>query len=183
MSALSAGRTTACTSGGCAGGAGADYLYLANSNEVSSVTTNASGTATAIVMTSTAVNFYAYDFRDESAQFTETLTVDEVTRAVSVEQTFTGVWPCRNMTDRNLITDIANQACGMVAVHMEETGTYWVWGHTGTGSKKRVRISTTEGDTGAALSDANVEVINLRCVAKEKAIELYDGATVMAALI
>lgn len=183
MSALSSGRTTACTSGGCAGGAGADYLYLANANEVSSVTTNSSGTATAITMTSTANNFYQYDFRDESAQFTETLTVDETTKNVSVEQTFTMVWPCRNMTDRNLITDMANQACGMVAVHKEETGTYWIWGHTGTGSRKRVRVSTVEGDSGAALSDANQEAINLRCVATAKAIELYDGETVMAALI
>jgi pectate lyase len=182
MSALSSGRTTTCTSGGCSGGAGADYLYLANANEVTSVTTNASGAATAITMSSGAT-FYQYDFRDESAQFTETVTVDDTTRAVSVEQTFTMIWPCRNMTDRNLIMDMAGQACGMVAVHMEETGVYWIWGHTGTGSRKRVRVQTVEGDSGAALSDANAETITLACVASTKAVELADGDTVMAALI
>lgn len=182
MSALSAGRTTSCTSGTCSGGAGADYLYLANSNEVTSVTTNASGAATAITMSSGAT-FYQYDFRDESAQFTETVTVDDTTRSVSVEQIFTGVWPCRNMTDRNLIMDMAGNACGMVAVHKEETGTYWIWGHTGTGSRKRVFVQTVEGDSGAALADANQETITLRCVATTKAVELADGSTVMGALI
>lgn len=183
MSSLSAGRTTSCTSGTCSGGAGADYLYLANANEVTSVTTNASGAATAITMTSTAANFYQFDFRDESAQFTETLTVDDTTKATSVEQIFTMIWPCRNMTDRNLIMDMAGNACGMVAVHKEETGTYWIWGHTGTGSRKRVYVQTVEGDSGAALADANQETITLRCVATAKSVELIDGETVMDALI
>ena len=182
MSSLSAGRTTSCTSGTCSGGAGADYLYLANSNEVTSVTTNASGAATAITMSSGAT-FYQYDFRDESAQFTETVTVDDTTRSVSVEQIFTGVWPCRNMTDRNLIMDMAGNACGMVAVHKEETGTYWIWGHTGTGSRKRVFVQTVEGDSGAALSDANQETLTLRCVATTKSVEVIDGQTVMSALV
>lgn len=182
MSSLSSGRTTSCTSGGCSGGASADYLYLANANEVTSVTTNSSGAATAITMSSGAV-FYQYDFRDESAQFTETITVDDVTKGVSVEQIFTGIWPCRNMTDRNLIMDMANQACGMVAVHAEETGVYWIWGHTGTGSKKRVRLQTAVGDSGAALSDPNLETITLRCVAVAKSVEVADGETLMGTLI
>ncbi len=182
MSALSSGRTTTCTPGGCSGGAGADYLYLANGNEVTTVTTNASGAATAITMSSAAV-FYQYDFRSESAQFTETLTVDDTTKAVSVEQEFAMIWPCRNMTDRNLIMDMANQACGMIAVHAEETGVYWIWGHVGSNTAKRIRVKTAEGDSGAALSDANAETITLGCVTSEKAIEVIDGETVMGALV
>lgn len=179
MSSLSAGRTTACTNDLCSGGC--STLYLANANEVTSVTRNASGAATAITMSSTATVFYEYQFREFSGQFTETVTVDQDTKNVSVEQNFAMVWPCRNMTDRNLIMDMAQNGCGMVAVHVEHTGVYWIWGHETVGSRKLpVYLNTNEGDSGAAITDPNQETINLVCRTTAKAIELADGSTVMS---
>lgn len=181
MSNISSGRTVACTDGTCSGGAG--KLYLANANEVSSVTTSSAG-ASAITMTSTAANFYEFDFRDFSANFTETTTVDADTLAVSVEQTFTGIWPCRSQSDREIIADLAGQACGLVAVHVENTGRYFVWGHVMVGGKKLpARLATAESDSGTALTDPNQTTITITCRTNEPAQVLLDGATVMAALI
>lgn len=181
MSSLSTGRTTACTLGTCAGGAG--KLYLANANEVSSVTTSTAG-VTAITMTSTAANFYEFDFRDFSANFTQTTTQDLDTLAVSTEQTFTGIWTCRTQADRALVEDLANQACGMVAVHVENTGTYWIWGVETVGGKKLpARLATAESDSGTALTDPNQTTITITCRTNKTAQVLVDGATVMSALI
>lgn len=181
MSSLSVGRTNTCTGGTCAGGAG--KLYLANANEVSTVTTTTAG-ATAITMSSTAVNFYEFEFRDFSANFTENVTVDPDTLAKQVEQTFTGIWTCKNKTDRDIIEDMAGQGCGMVAVHVENTGSYWVWGNVEVGGKKLpARLTAAEGLSGTALTDPNQETITITCRTNEKADLLVDGAVVMAALI
>lgn len=181
MSSLSTGRSVNCETGTCAGGAG--KLYLANANEVSSVTTSSAG-ASAIVMTSTAVNFYEFEFRDFSANFTETTTQDLDTLAVSVEQNFTGIWNCRSQSDRNIIADLSGQSCGLVAVHVENTGRYWVWGHVTVGGKKLpARLATAETDSGTALTDPNQTTLTITCRTNEVAQELLDGANVMAALI
>ena len=181
MSSLSTGRTSACTSGTCAGGVG--KLYLANANEVSSVTTSTAG-ASAIAMTSTANKFYEFEFRDFSGNFTETTTQDLDTLAVSVEQTFAGIWTCRTQVDRQLIQTLANQACGLVAVHVENTGRYWVWGHVEVGGKKLpARLATAETDSGTALTDPNQSTITITCRTNQVAYELLSGSTVMSALI
>jgi hypothetical protein len=181
MSLLSTGRTVNCADGTCAGGVG--KLYLANANEVSSVATSSAG-ATGITMASSAYNFYEFDFRDFSGNFTETLTQDLDTLAVSVEQVFTGIWTCRNQTDRDIIQDLANQTCGVVAVHGENTGTYWIWGDVTVGGKRLVgRLSTAEGNSGTALTDANQYQITITCRSTQLAKVLVDGETVMAALI
>lgn len=180
--AITQGRANTCTTGLCSGGAGT--LYLANANEVSSVTTNASGAATAITLTSTAANFFEFEFRDFSAAFTETGTVDPVTKAKSVEQTFTGIWTCRNQADRNIIEELASSSCGLVAVHVENTGRYWVWGNIQVGGKTlSATLTGFEGQSGTAITDPNQETLTLTCSTTKKAIELMDGATIMGALI
>lgn len=180
--AITQGRANTCTTSLCSGGAGT--LYLANANEVSSITVNASGAATAITMTSTAANFYEYEFRDFSAAFTETGTVDPVTKAKSVEQTFTGIWTCRNQADRNIIEEMASSSCGLVAVHVENTGRYWIWGNVSVGGKKlSATLTGFEGQSGTTITDPNQETLTLTCSTTVKAIEVIDGATVMAALI
>lgn len=180
--AITQGRANTCTTGLCSGGAGT--LYLANANEVTSVTVNASGAATAITMTSTAANFYEYEFRDFSTAFAETTTVDPLTKAKSVEQTFTGIWTCRNQADRNIIEELASSSCGLIAVHVENTGRYWVWGHIQVGGKTlSATLTTSEGQSGTVITDPNQETLTITCSSTVKAIELMDGATVMGALI
>lgn len=173
MGLLTSGRSTNCGADACSGGI-ADDLYLANACEVDSVQIDGvSGKATGITMVDPANVFYPYDFRDYTAVFNETLTVNQENGNISVEQTFTMIWPCRNHADRTLIMDMAQNSGGMVAIHGENTGIYWIWGYL---NKRRVKMNTNEGTSGTALTDANQETLNLICATSEKAIEWEPGA-------
>lgn len=181
MSAITSGWLNQCVDGTCAGGIGS--FYIANANEVASITNNASGATTAITMTSSAAVFYEVEFRDNSGAFTETVTQDPDTLSVSIEQSLTGVINCRDQELRNLIQDMASQACGLVIVHVENTGLYWVWGVELVGGKKRVaRLTSSEGVTGALFSDSNQETLTITARTTNKCRFIVNGATVMAAL-
>jgi hypothetical protein len=181
MSAITSGWLNQCTDGTCAGGIG--KFYIANANQVASVTNNASGATTAIAMTSTAGVFYEIEFRDNSGAFTETVTQDPDTLSVAIEQSLVGIINCRDQELRNLIQDMANQACGFVCVHVENTGNYWIWGVETIGAKKRVaRLTSAEGLSGALFTDSNQETLTITCRTTEKARFIVNGATVMGAL-
>jgi hypothetical protein len=181
MANISAGFANSCTDGTCPGGIGT--LYLANANQVSAVAENSSGGATAITMTSSAAVFYPVEFRDDSGVFTSTVTVDPDTLAKSVELTLTGILTCRTQAMRNFINSAADQACGFVVVHVENTGRYWIWGDVTVGGKRRpARLTSAEGNSGTAFSDPNQETITLTCRTNQKEKELINGAVVMAAL-
>jgi hypothetical protein len=181
MSAITSGWLNQCTDGTCAGGIG--KFYITNANQVASVTNNASGATTAIAMTSTAGVFYEIEFRDNSGAFTETVTQDPDTLSVAIEQSLVGIINCRDQELRNLIQDMANQACGLVCVHVENTGNYWIWGVETIGAKKRVaRLTSAEGLSGALFTDSNQETLTITCRTTEKARFIVNGATVMGAL-
>ena len=84
MSSITSGWLNQCVDGTCAGGIG--KLYIANANQVTGFTANATAAVTAITMTSTASVFYEVEFRDNSGAFTETVTQDPDTLSVAVEQ-------------------------------------------------------------------------------------------------
>ena len=181
MSSITSGWLNQCVDGTCAGGIG--KLYLATANQVTSITTNATASVTAITMTSTAAVFYEVEFRDNSGAFTETVTQDPDTLSVAVEQSLVGIINCRDQELRNLIQDMANQACGLVCVHVENTGNYWIWGAETVGAKKRpARLTSSEGLSGALFTDSNQETLTLSCRTTNKARFIVDGATVMGAL-
>ncbi len=78
---------------------------------------------------------------------------------------------------------MANQACGLVCVHVENTGNYWIWGAETVGAKKRpARLTSSEGLSGALFTDSNQETLTLSCRTTNKARFIVDGATVMGAL-
>ena len=181
MSAITSGWLNQCTDGTCAGGI--VKFYIANANQVTSITNNASGATTAITMASTAAVFYEVEFRDNSGAFTETVTQDPDTLSVAIEQSLVGIINCRDQELRNLIQDMANQACGLVCVHVENTGLYWIWGVETIGAKKRVaRLTSAEGLSGALFTDSNQETLTITCRTTEKARFIVNGATVMGAL-
>jgi hypothetical protein len=181
MSAITSGWLNQCVDGTCAGGIG--KLYIANANEVTSITNNASGATTAITMASSAAVFYEVEFRDNSGAFTETVTQDPDTLSVAIEQSLVGIINCRDQELRNLIQDMAGQACGLVCVHVENTGKYWIWGAEVIGSKKRpARLTSAEGLSGALFTDSNQETLTITCRTTNKARFIVDGATVMNAL-
>jgi len=181
MSSITGGWLNQCTDGTCAGGIG--KLYIANANQVSSISTNASAACTAITMTSTASVFYQVEFRDNSGAFTETVAVDQDTLSVAVDQSLVGVINCRDQELRNLIQDMANQACGLVCVHVENTGNYWIWGAETVGGKKRpARLTNSEGLSGALFTDSNQETLTISCRTTNKARYIVNGETVMGLL-
>ena len=181
MSSITSGWLNQCVDGTCAGGIG--KLYIANANQVTSITTNATASVTAITMSSTASVFYEVEFRDNSGAFTETVTQDPDTLSVAIEQSLVGIINCRDQELRNLIQDMANQACGLVCVHVENTGNYWIWGAETVGAKKRpARLTSSEGLSGALFTDSNQETLTITCRTTDKARFIVNGATVMAAL-
>jgi hypothetical protein len=181
MSAITSGWLNQCVDGTCAGGIG--KLYIANANQVTSITNNASGATTAITMSSTASVFYEVEFRDNSGAFTETVTQDPDTLSVAIEQSLVGIINCRDQELRNLIQDMAGQACGLVCVHVENTGLYWIWGAEVIGSKKRpARLTSAEGLSGALFTDSNQETLTITCRTTNKARFIVNGETVMNAL-
>ena len=181
MSSITSGWLNQCVDGTCAGGIG--KLYIANANQVTSITTNATAAVTAITMTSTAAVFYDVEFRENSGEFTETITQDPDTLSVAIEQSLVGTINCRDQELRNLIQDMANQACGLVCVHVENTGNYWIWGVETVGAKKRpVRLTNVEGLSGALFTDSNQETLTLSCRTTNKARFIVNGETVMNAL-
>jgi hypothetical protein len=111
------------------------------------------------------------------------VTQDPDTLSVAIEQSLVGIINCRDQELRNLIQDMAGQACGLVCVHVENTGNYWIWGAEVIGAKKRpVRLTSAEGLSGALFTDSNQETLTLTCRTTEKARFIVNGATVMAAL-
>lgn len=181
MSSITGGWLNQCTDGTCAGGIG--KLYIANANQVTSITTNATAAVTAITMSSTAAVFYEVEFRDNSGAFTETVTQDSDTLSVAVEQSLVGIINCRDQELRNLVQDMANQACGLVCVHVENTGNYWIWGSETVGAKKRpARLTNAEGLSGTLFTDSNQETLTISCQTTNKARYIVNGATVMGAL-
>lgn len=167
MSCISQGRSTNCAQQQCSGGL--ECLLLANKDDVQSVQLDADGKAIGIVMVGTAV-FYNFDFKDESAEFKEALSVTDCT--IAVDQTVDMIWSCRNHEDRNSIMNLAGCCCGLVAIHFENTGKGWIWGYN---EKQRVKLRTNDSVSGKAISDPNTETLLLGANAREKAIEWTAG--------
>ena len=178
MSSITSGWLNQCVDGTCAGGIG--KLYIANANQVTGFTANSSAAVTAITMSSTASVFYEVEFRENSGAFTETVTQDPDTLSVAIEQSLTGIINCRDQELRNLIQDMSGQACGLVCVHVENTGLYWIWGAEVIGGKKRpVRLTSAEGLSGALFTDSNQETLTFNCKTTNKARFIVNGETVM----
>lgn len=181
MGNLTSGWLNDCTTGTCPGGVGA--FYVANANQVSAISVNATGAATGITMTSTASVFYKLECRDNSAVFTSNTKVDVLTKAKSIEQKLTGVFECRSQALRNLLSDMADQRCGLVLVHVENTGTHWIWGDILVGGKRRTGILTTQdGSSGTVFTDPNQESIEITCQTTSKEKTLINGSAVMLTL-
>lgn len=162
---LTAGRTTDCTTN-CSGGV--ERLWLANWADIDTLTEDTTG-VTAITMVATK-KFYEFEFAEETGQYTETVTVNNC--AVLVEQNLVSVWRCRDMTDRNAIMDIAENCCGMMAIHLEATGVLWMWGID---TKSRVRLTTGAGDSGTSFDTENIETVTVGARSKRKAVEFTLG--------
>jgi len=76
------------------------------------------------------------------------------------------------MTDRNAIMEIAQNCCGMICIHLEATGTTWIWGHN---AKSEVKLQSAAGDSGTTFDSENIETLTIGARAKVKAVEFVPG--------
>jgi len=162
---ITGGRTTDCTTN-CAGGV--EKFWITNVADVASTTEDSTG-VTAITMEATKV-FWEVEFYEETGQFIENVTVQNC--AVVVDQSLTTTWRCRDQTDRNVIDELSNACCGMIVIHLEATGLTWIWGHN---EKQRVRLRTSNGDSGTTFDSVNQEVVTIGARAKQKAVVFVPG--------
>ncbi len=149
---------------------GVEFVYLVDKEDVDSITIGANQEVTGIVMNPIAAVFFKFEFAPDTAQFTEALTNENC--ATAVVQTLVMNWRGRNQDDRNSIMELANCCCGMVVIHGENTGVSWIWGFDQT---EEAFLSAADGDSGAAKSDPNQEVLTLVANATKKAREWTLG--------
>ena len=167
MACLTAGITISCDSGGCSGGLA--NIWLANVDDIASITVSGNGEISAITMVATKV-FYNFNFQDQQASFTESVVVENCVK--SVDQVLEFTVPCRNSELTQAIEELMGCCCGLVAIFEDMQGITWLIGDL---NKRRVRLRTNTGASGAALTDANSEVITIGAFTTKKAGEFLPG--------
>jgi len=166
MACLTGGTTRDCStpiSGG------SNFLYLAQTSEIATVTVGIAGNVTAIAMVGLAV-FYKFQFAPNLSAFTEALTNENC--STQVTQTYAFTLRGRSNAYRSAVMELANCCCGMTAIHGENTGLAWLWGFDET---EEAYLTANEGTSGTAKSDANQEVVTITAVATKKARVFTPG--------
>lgn len=160
---LTAGLTRICASRS----GGLITLYLANVDDVTSLTLNgATGEYTAVTMVATKV-FYKFDFKQDSGQRKES---GKMTNgAFSVEHMIEVYMEDLNQTTRNRMQDVADAStCGMIAIVKDANARMWVVGYNEKFTKERpLKLDTNEGDSGKAFTDANGNTMVLKSTDNE----------------
>lgn len=156
--AISSGLTTSCAKS-CAGGV--KRLWIANFEDVATITFDGTNQITAITMVGGAV-FYEVQLKRNSKSFTEQFNVSEDGCNNSLTQTFTGNGQCRDQDTRNFLIDAAKQSCcGIIVCHEENNGQVVVWGFL---EDLNVRLGGgTQITTGTALTDPSQITLELIC--------------------
>ena len=161
MACITAGRSRSCTDKLTGGNI---TLYVADRNDVDTVTTDPTGEVTAVTMLAAAV-FYKLEFRRDTAQFTETANNEN---GLLIDQQFLAVFAGRKQADRNVIQELLECQCGLVVIHKENTGRSWFWGFE---EGEEAFATANTGDSGTAKGDLNQESITLSATASTKAVE------------
>ena len=167
---LSSGLTIDCSSQKCSGGVA--KLYLANKDDVDSITytTDDNSTATAITMVAAAV-FYEFEFADFTAVFNEDAPAENCNYAIT--QTFDGIFPSHKQSVRDIIQQLQDgSCCGFVGIVETLSGVKWLWGDL---DKRRIKLLNSPTTTGAAIADQNQVTFNFQCQTTKLAVE-YSGA-------
>ena len=155
---ITSGLTTNCAKS-CAGGV--KRLWIANFEDVATITFDATNQITAITMVGAAV-FYEVELKRNSKSFTEQFNVSEDGCNNSLTQTFTGNGQCRDQDTRNFLIAAAKQSCcGIVVVHEENNGQVVAWGYF---DDLNARLGAgTQVTTGTNLTDQAQITLELIC--------------------
>lgn len=156
--ALTAGYTQACT----ANAGGIRRVALASRADVSTWVVDVNGQVTGITMVATK-KFYEFEAELETIEFTENGSFTNKTTIF--EQSLNMTWSPYGSAARKSLLDLYNESpCGMVCIHLSETGTTFIWGilpsDVAEDKKFVVRMNTSARTTGRALNDASqVELV------------------------
>lgn len=145
---------------------GIEVIYIANREDVTSVTASA-GVVTAITMASSK-KFKAYHMKRETGSFTQTLQTPQMGTAYWVNEAV-GVFPKMDATKR---AEMLALAIGeLVAIVKDNNGVYWYLGHD-----FPVRVTAGTGQTGTAFGDANNYSVTLNDTSLEPALTADEEA-------
>lgn len=162
---LTGGNTKSCSAKKTGG---SNFLYLADRVNVASVTEDVDGKVTGITMAVGEV-FYKFEFAPNQSQFLEALANEGGTQ---ITQTYNMVWESWTQDQRNVLLEMANCNCGMVAIHGENTGLSWIWGLLET---EEVYLFTADRDSGTAKTDVNQVAPVLQAISTVYAQEFTLG--------
>lgn len=161
---LTAGLTLVCADLNCPGGM--SKLYLANKDDVTSFTAGGTGEYTAVTMNGLAV-FFEFDFQDFTGEFRENSAINENGCGFTVTDEVEVTFPCHTLEVRNSIEEMFSASCcGMIAIVELFDGSLWVIGEL---DKRHVKVQSTTGTTGKAISDSSNTVLLLQCITTQLA--------------
>lgn len=141
-------------------------VYLANKEDVSSITAT-SGKITALSM-ATSGKFKKYTFARNTGSMTSTYTIDQASGVKYVTTDLLLQFNRMETTKRVEITALAVN--DLVAIVKDANGTYWFLGYD-----EPVNASAGDGQTGTARGDANRYTITLQDNSKEMPMEVESS--------
>jgi hypothetical protein len=156
--AITQGLTTSCAKS-CAGGV--KRIWIANFDDIATITFDGSEQITAITMNGAAV-FYEVQLKRNSKSFTEQFNVSDDGCNNSLTQTFTGNGQCRDQDTRQFLVEAAKQSCcGIIVLHEENNGQVVAWGFF---DDLNARLGGgTQITTGTNLTDPSQITLELIC--------------------
>lgn len=138
----------------CNGQGGVKRLFMLDNSKVETYTVDPITEIITALTTTENVNFIEYAIRKQTANFTSTLTANEVAGSVYAETVLTAAFPKMSAAKR---LEIKALGLGSVAVMVEDNnGKYWFLG-----GKYPVTMTTGVGNTGTNFGDANQFTITL----------------------
>lgn len=151
---LTQGLTGGCSES-CAGGV--DRIAIANKADIASITVDANGNVTAVVMQSGKL-FFEFVAESDTAIFTEEV---KTVKGCAVSSTPKLVFDsnCFSGDTKKTIKEIADASCcGLVFIHKEATGLSYIWGLDTTdiaNSRIKGYLETSSRTTGGTFEDIN----------------------------
>jgi len=171
--ALTAGYLVSCDTANCVGGF--KKLWLANKDDIDQTVgyldsgfTLAGGVFTTVTMVGLAV-FFEFEGQDFTLEFRESAAPTENGCAQVITQEIEMTFPCNTTALRTALQELfSSVCCGVVAIIEKFDGSFWTIGYL---DKRHLKLLSTTGTSGKALSDSQNTVLVLQALTTELATE------------
>lgn len=170
--ALTAGLAKDCN----ANSGGIKRIALANVADITTVSLNTASTAiSTITMSATSVDFFEFEFEQDTAEWREN--GEQVNGSLKYTEEVEFYVRKNNATNRKGLAEVGENLCGMVAAIEDTNGTTYFVGWTDSlGLERPLKLASDAGSTGKELTDLAGSTITLSCMSNEKAYPL-EAAT------